>query len=99
MAAEAHRSTWIGVEEIEDRIDVVLADVEEPAVRRKRWRFPVDRATGARRDDRSADSGILLDVSSRTSLFIESFHPVRGRAILLRQQVLAGRAVEHEKVA
>ena len=48
-AAETHRSARIGVDQVSDRQIVVLADIEEPGVRRVRGRRPVRRAAA---DDR-----------------------------------------------
>src|SRR4029078_12205521 len=44
LAAKAHRSVRICVEQIKDRINIVLADIEEARLRRKRGWLPADGA-------------------------------------------------------
>ena len=65
LAAEAHRAARIRIGQVEDRIAVVLRDVEQTRVGRVRGRLPVDRAAGRGRHERSADRRILFRIFAR----------------------------------
>ena len=99
LAAEAHRSARIGIGQIEHVEAVVLLDVEEAGVRRVRRRRPVRHAAFDRRHERAGNRRFLRRIRIDLARRPLAERPVRRRAVLARDEVLAGDAIERVEVA